>query len=48
VLKIYPHRVADSSIALWLSVLIAVAAVLAILLSPQWGFTPESDEVKDD
>ncbi|MFC0350979.1 hypothetical protein [Undibacterium danionis] len=46
VVKIYPHRVADSSLALWLSILIAVAAVLAILLSPQWGFTPELDDIQ--
>ncbi len=41
VVKIYPQRVAESSVALWLSIAIAAAAVLAILLSPQWGYKPE-------
>lgn len=41
VVKIYPHRLADSSVALWISMVIAIVSVLATLLSPQWGFTPE-------
>lgn len=43
VLKIYPQRISESSLALWLSVLIATASVLAVLLSPQWGFTPDQN-----
>lgn len=40
VFKIYPHRLADFSIAFYSSVAIAIAAVLVVLLSPHWGFTP--------
>ena len=40
VLKIYPDRVAASPATFWLSVAIAVASVLVLLLSPRWSFTP--------
>jgi len=39
-LRIYPDRVAGSPATFWLSVAVAVAAVLALLLSPKWSFTP--------
>ena len=40
VLKIYPQRIADAPVTLWLSVAVATASVLALLLSPRWSFTP--------
>lgn len=44
VLKIYPQRIADAPVALWLSVAVAFASVAALLLSPRWSFTPEETE----
>jgi len=41
VVKIYPQRIADAPGTLWLAVILAVASVLALLLSPRWSFTPD-------
>lgn len=41
VIRIYPSRVTDTSIAFWVSVVIAVISVLTILLSSQWSFRPD-------
>lgn len=40
VIKIYAHHIPQTSIALWMSILISLAAVLTILFSPYWSFTP--------
>lgn len=40
-LNIYPQRIAEAPLTFWLSVAVAAASVLALLLSPRWGFTPE-------
>ncbi|MBR7799052.1 hypothetical protein [Undibacterium fentianense] len=42
VAKIYPQRMADSSVAFALSVAIALIAVFVVLLSPQWSFRPDT------
>ena len=42
--KIYPQRVTDAPAVLWLSVAIAAASVLALLLSPRWSFMPTETE----
>lgn len=44
VMRIYPSRIGDTSIAFWMSVFITVISVLTILLSPQWSFKPEETE----
>ena len=41
VMRIYPSRIADTSIALWVSIFITVISILTILLSPQWSFRPD-------
>jgi len=43
VVKIYPQRIAETQGAMWLSVAVAIASVLALLLSPRWSFTPDED-----
>ena len=43
VIKIYPTRLNDSSLALWISIIIAIISVLIILFSPQWSFTPNEE-----
>lgn len=40
VLKIYPQRVMESPFTFGLSILVAVASVCVLLLSPRWSFTP--------
>lgn len=40
-ITIYPQRITDTPITWWISVAIAVASVLILLLSPRWSFTPD-------
>jgi len=44
-LKIYPSRLAEMPITVWLSVTVTVVSVLALLLVPRWSFTPEEPAV---
>ncbi len=44
VLKIYPARVAEAPLTLWLSIAVAVASILILLLSPRWSFTPSGTD----
>ncbi len=43
-LRIYPQRIAETPVTLWISIAIAVVSVLAVLMSPKWSFTPGTDE----
>lgn len=39
--KIYPERLAEMSIALWLSVAVAIVSVLLLLVTPKWSYEPQ-------
>ena len=41
VAKIYPERIGDAPLALWLSVAVAVISVIILLVTPRWSYTPE-------
>lgn len=38
--KIYPERIAEMSIALWLSIGAAILSVLLLLVTPKWSYKP--------
>ncbi|MBM7060345.1 hypothetical protein JQX08_06470 [Pseudomonas sp. UL073] len=40
VLKIYPERIGEAPLILWLSLAIVVVSLVVLLLSPRWSFTP--------
>jgi hypothetical protein len=42
VVKIYPERIADTPIALWLSVFIAIVSLIILLATPHWSYKPEA------
>ncbi|WP_039916361.1 hypothetical protein [Cellvibrio mixtus] len=39
--KIYPERISEMSIALWLSIAAAVISVLLLLITPKWSYKPD-------
>lgn len=39
--NIYPLRLAEMPIVIWLSAAVALISVLALLLAPRWSFRPE-------
>lgn len=40
VVKIYPERMAENPIVIWISILIAVISLIALLLIPRWSYRP--------
>jgi hypothetical protein len=42
VVKIYPERIADTPIALWLSITIATISLVILLVTPHWSYKPET------
>ncbi|MET0379430.1 MAG: hypothetical protein ABW049_10615 [Spongiibacteraceae bacterium] len=38
VLKIYPQRIADNHIVIWITAVIAVASLASLLLTPRWSY----------
>lgn len=38
VIKIYPQRIADNPIAIWISVTIALLSLASLLLTPRWSY----------
>lgn len=40
--KIYPERIGEMSIALWLSVAAAILSVLLLLVTPKWSYKPDA------
>ncbi len=41
-LSIYPERINENPLILWAAVGCSVASMLALLLTPKWGFRPEA------
>lgn len=41
VIKIYPERIAENPIAIWLSAIIAVASLIALLRILKWSYRPD-------
>lgn len=39
--EIYPERITEMSLALWLSIAIALFSVLLLLITPKWSYKPE-------
>ncbi len=44
VVTIYPERIADTPIALWLSIFIAVISLIILLVTPHWSYKPENQD----
>ncbi len=40
VIKIYPERVAENPIAIWVSAIVAVISFVALLLILKWSYRP--------
>lgn len=43
VAKIYPERIGDAPLALWLSAAVAVISVIILLVTPRWSYTPKQE-----
>ncbi len=43
VIKIYPERMAENPIVVWLTAITALISLFALLLIPKWSYTPASD-----
>jgi len=41
-LSIYPERINENPLILWAAIGCSVASMLALLLTPKWGFRPEA------
>lgn len=39
-LRIYPERMADNPLMVWITIVIAVASFVALLLIPRWSYRP--------
>jgi hypothetical protein len=44
VVKIYPERIADTPVALWLSIAIAIISLVILLVTPHWSYKPEPQD----
>lgn len=40
VIKIYPERMADNPLVIWLTIIVAVVSFVALLLIPRWSYRP--------
>lgn len=43
VIKIYPERMTDNPVIVWLTVIIAIISVAALLWIPRWSYQPQED-----
>lgn len=41
VIKIYPERMAENPLVVWISVIVAIISLVALLLIPRWSYKPE-------
>ncbi|TRU10736.1 MAG: hypothetical protein EWV58_19860 [Microcystis aeruginosa Ma_MB_F_20061100_S19] len=41
VIKIYPERMAENPIVVWITAVVAVISLIALLLIPRWSYKPE-------
>lgn len=44
VIKIYPERIAENPVVVWVTAIVAVASLLALLLIPKWSYRPSSEK----
>jgi len=42
VIKIYPERMAENPVVVWVSIVVAVISLLALLLIPRWSYKPDN------
>jgi hypothetical protein len=45
VIKIYPERMAENSIVVWVTSIVAVFSLIALLLIPRWSYKPETNNL---
>lgn len=43
VVKIYPERIAESPLSLWVSMVIAVISLVILLVTPHWSYKPSTE-----
>jgi hypothetical protein len=43
VIKIYPERMAENPVVVWISIIVAVISLLALLLIPRWSYKPDNE-----
>ena len=43
VIKIYPERMAENSVVVWITATVAIFSLIALLLIPRWSYKPEID-----
>lgn len=46
VIKIYPERIAENPTAIWLTAIVAVASIIALLIIPRWSYRPAQASVE--
>ncbi len=44
VIRIYPERVAENQLVVWLVGLVAVASFIALLVMPKWSYRPDEEQ----
>lgn len=45
VIKIYPERMAENSIVVWITAIVAIFSLIGLLLIPTWSYKPEDNNV---
>lgn len=45
IIKVYPERMADNSLILWVTAIVAAGSVIALLVIPRWAYQPDIKSV---
>lgn len=45
IIKVYPERMADNSLILWITAIVAAGSVIALLVIPRWAYQPDIKSV---
>jgi hypothetical protein len=45
IIKVYPERMAENAFVLWITAIVAVGSVIALLVIPRWAYQPEAQSV---
>lgn len=43
VIKIYPERMAENSIVVWVTAVVAIISLVALLITPKWSYKPRNE-----
>lgn len=45
IIKVYPERMAENSLILWVTAIVAAGSVIALLVIPRWAYQPDIKSV---